>query len=46
MRENEKKALKILEKIVNVPFFAVVFQFCANFFVSSDFYIFDPKVYA
>ena len=31
MRENEKVAVKILEKILNVPFFADVFRFCVNF---------------
>ena len=31
MRENEKVAVKILEKNWNVPFFADVFQFFVNF---------------
>ena len=39
MRENEKVAVKILEKIINVPFFADVFQFCVNFFLYPAIFI-------
>ena len=36
MRENKKVAVKILEKKLNVPFFAEVFQSCVNFSLYDD----------
>ena len=37
IRENEKVAVKFLEKIINVPFFTDVFQLCQFFSFSAIF---------